>query len=208
MNTYCWHSAIQIRREGPYVNGYPLHLRQGDLDGACGQHCVLMALTLLGITSRFQVENLSKARGKTLSALWNKAERNYFAGTSGEELKETLQPFSKLIKLKLLRRSCIAHTLESLNDGGIAILKIDSPFISHWVLAIGTGGLANNIDYKPQWLLLLDPGFDAVRLSPWNAMLSIRPSTYDWHSYKTATGCQRVNIPSVLTIRKIHSVKR
>ncbi len=202
MNTYHWHPAIKVNRDGPYAHRYPLHLRQGDLDGACGQHCVLMALTLLGIVTRPQLDNLTQPRSKKLSSFWDKAEPNYFVGTGAEDLKATLHPYAKQVEYKLYRKHCIEHVINSLNGSGIAIVDIESSVLSHWVLAIGIGGLTTKNEIKPRSLLMLDPGYDPIPLTPCNAMLMTRPNVNDQYSFRTAACVQAVSIQQVLTIKR------
>lgn len=43
------HSQLGIGRQGALACGQRLLLRQGENDMACGHHCVLMALMLLGV---------------------------------------------------------------------------------------------------------------------------------------------------------------
>ena len=46
------HSQLSIGRQGALACGQRLLLRQGENDMACGHHCVLMALMLLGVVQR------------------------------------------------------------------------------------------------------------------------------------------------------------
>ncbi len=61
-----WHSKLSANMTGPLVGKDPLHLQQSDLDGACGHHCALMALMLLGLVTRNQLDG-SKRNNKALA---------------------------------------------------------------------------------------------------------------------------------------------
>ena len=50
--TFRVHPALAVCRQGPCGQRQLVHLRQSDLDGACGPHCLLMALQILGLASR------------------------------------------------------------------------------------------------------------------------------------------------------------
>lgn len=48
---------------------YPVHLRQGDLDGACAVYCVMMYLLILNVVTRRQLEDLYGKVRKNNSSL-------------------------------------------------------------------------------------------------------------------------------------------
>lgn len=49
---FVMHSQLSVGRQGALAHGDKVLLRQGESDMACGHHCVLMALMLLGVVPR------------------------------------------------------------------------------------------------------------------------------------------------------------
>lgn len=49
---FVMHSNLSVGRQGALAHGDKVLLRQGESDMACGHHCVLMALMLLGVVPR------------------------------------------------------------------------------------------------------------------------------------------------------------
>ena len=202
MNIFRWYPSIKVGPRGPMIRRSPLHLRQSDLDGACGPHCALMALMALGIVARQQVENLPNARNKSLSCLWSNTERKYFAGTNARELKSTLASYAEDIDAKIFLKNCVDHALDALSSSGMAIIGIKNGAFDHWVLAIGLGGSERKSGFTPSSFLILDPGYSPNPLSAWNATLSITRDSRERHLYKTRHGGMRVRIQDLIVIQK------
>lgn len=203
MQTYRCHPALKSSRLGPVIGNIPLHLQQGELDGACGPHCMLMALMILGVLKRTELGSLPKARSRSLSRLWWMAERNYFEGTTAAELRCMLAPYEKSIETRVLRKNQIARTIQVIDASGVAIVNIHNADFNHWVLAVGTGGHSAADDSTPRELLILDPGCSPIPLAIWNATLSTKCDGQGRYSYDTPDGRQRVYIDNVLTVRSV-----
>lgn len=203
MQTYRCHPALKSSRLGPVIGNIPLHLQQGELDGACGPHCMLMALMILGVLKRTELGSLPKARSRSLSRLWWMAERNYFAGTTAAELQCMLTPYEKSIETRVLRKNQVARTVQVIDSSGVAIINIHNANLNHWVLAVGTGGHSATEDSAPRELLILDPGYNSIPLTVWNATLSTKCDCQGRYSYETSEGRQRVYIDNVLAIKGI-----
>ena len=206
MQTYRCHPALRSSKRGPVIGQSSVHLRQSDIDGACGAHCVLMALLILGVLNRGQTREMAKARGAARS-MWHMVERSYFVGTGVGELRSMLTPYGKEIEAKVCRKNLIARILDVLADAGVAIVGIGNEHFSHWVLAVGVSvceaEAGTEADSKPARLLLLDPGHGSIPLTPWNATLSVKSGCDDRHVYETPKGRFRVDVGAVLTMRKV-----
>ncbi|BDB70465.1 hypothetical protein Cthiooxydans_28770 [Comamonas thiooxydans] len=159
------HSQLSVGRSGAMAYQNKLLLRQGENDMACGHHCVLMALMLLGQVSRDALyESDLDARLMEVSAM---GQALYFSGCSSAAIKEQFAPFSEQLLCRQLRRNVEARTVAALESDHVCLVRFTSPSYSHWVLAVGV----MYADGKPHSLLVLDPLMDGVPLTPWNALL-------------------------------------
>ena len=184
-----------------------VHLHQSDIDGACGAHCVMSALLILGVLKRQELSEISEARGPAKS-MWRVARRKYFIGAGVGELRSMLAPFDEEIEARAYRRHVMGRTLDVLADSGVAIISINNQHFNHWVLAIGVSGFKAGSDSLPSKLLILDPGHNPVPLAPWNATLSVKGGSLDRRAYEMPTGKVFVDLGSVLTIKRSTKKKR
>lgn len=209
MHIFRWHSSLKAASHGPAVRNMPIHLQQSTLDGACGPHCAYMALLLLGIIRRDDLDGLPRSRQRRLSSMWKQTERRYFVGSHAGHLQSALKPYARDLSCSIRRSNCIATILAVLDDAGVGIVQIGNDEFNHWVLAVGIGGTElnptrrGNRDFNPMQLLILDPTFAAIPLSPWNGLLSVRPGRQAHHIYDTPDGRLHVRIACVLTLRKV-----
>lgn len=137
---YRWHSKLKASIDGPAANRQLLHLKQGELDGACGTHCALMALLLFGLIKRDELEDLSRVRKKPLSKLWLRTAPFYFVGINANQLKSVFSPFDDLVSCQVLGKDLIEQTVERLKTDGVCIVAINNDDFKHWVLVVGFGG--------------------------------------------------------------------
>ena len=185
------------------VNRTPLHLRQSDLDGACGTHCTLMALMLLGVIKRDELDALPKGRSKALAKLWKQSRGTYFDGTSPKELQSLISAFNPVVTTNFIKKRDFAPLMKCINNDGVCILGIANADYSHWVMVVGYASKTDDADANASTLLILDPNVPTVPLSPWNALLSINASGKSKpvrHRYEQVAGTDKVEIDSVLAI--------
>lgn len=162
---FVMHSQLSVGRQGALAHGDKVLLRQGESDMACGHHCVLMALMLLGVVSRDALyEDEPDERLVEVCAI---GQSRYFTGCSATQLKEQFAPFAEQVHCRPLRRDLEARTIAALESDHVCLVRFTSPSYSHWVLAVGV----MYVESKPHSLLVLDPLMDSVPLTPWNALL-------------------------------------
>jgi hypothetical protein len=201
MHFYRCHPSLKATRRGPVVGLNAVHLHQSDIDGACGAHCVMSALLILGVLDRHELSEISDARGPAKS-MWRVAKRKYFVGAGMGELQSMLLPFDEEIEVRAYRKQGIVRTLDVLAEFGVAILAISNQRFSHWVLAIGVSGFKPGSDSLPSKLLILDPGHNPVPLAPWNATLKVQGGSQNRRAYEMPTSKVLVDLGSVLTIKR------
>lgn len=152
--------------------GDKVHLRQGDMDGACGPYCLVMAMLARNQLGRRQAKGLapvdSRTRyGRLMEAL-NRHETLVRVGTTGDDLLELLQVISDK-EFRVERGSgkrMVELTRRHLQENIPVVLgfhgRKDSD-IRHWGLAVGMSEDA---------FFLLDPAHDLQRGLAWNAVLT------------------------------------
>lgn len=197
------HPALKSSRRGPVVGSTPLHLRQSDLDGACGPHCMLMALMILGILKRGDLEILPKAKSRSMSQLWWATERNFFSGTTTSELHCMIEPYEKQVETRVFRRNQFERMTETIERNGIAVVCIYNDLMSHWVLAVGVGGSDYvEEDATTDNILILDPGHGSIPLAAWNATLNVRSDAQGRHIYDTRNSRSKVYVGQAIALSR------
>jgi hypothetical protein len=181
------HEGLVAGAEGPavpvglYEQPEPVHLRQGALDGACGQHCVFMALIALGLTTRDSLLTGSKRQALSgVSATKRLALNTWHEGASLYELFSLLAPIRKHVSVAASRLAdgpLIRFVLTQLAQRRFVVIGIRNRDIAlnHWVLAVGTAGMQDGANFSAQEILVLDPGQPCIPLAQWNSVLSVRP---------------------------------
>lgn len=192
-----WHHQLSVGMRGPMVGDELLHLQQSDLDGACGHHCALMALMLLGHVSRDEVDG-TKRKKKALAMLWKKASPSYFSGCLPEKLASFFKPYQDQLLCNVVSKPTNQVLRETLHADGLCIIGIQSPAVDHWTLAVGIGGHEDQPDDGK--LLLLDPGLPVIPMCPWNATLALKPTKGGWRLYETAKGCEKVRLTEAISL--------
>lgn len=133
--------------------------------------------------------------------MWKLAKHSYFVGTGIRTLKSMLEPFASKIVARIYRTNQIRKMLDALADSGVAIVGISNEDFSHWVLAVGVGGVESGDAQLPNRFLILDPQLSTIPLSAWNATLFIKSNSANQHAYDTATSRTLVYVDEVLTLK-------
>lgn len=194
-HVYRWHSSLTAGWQGPMVGEFPLHLRQSDIDGACGHHCALMALMLLGEVRRDDLEGKPK---KALASFWESSKPHYFGGTKPNKLASFFKPYRDAVTCWAAQGDLPEVIRTTLKSEGLVIVGIQNADIDHWTLAVGMGEREGGADEER--LLLLDPDLAPFPMSPWNATLTLRPSRRGWHNYETLLGRAKVRISDAVCL--------
>lgn len=194
---------LVINDEGVLVNKKDdaIHLRQGDVDGACGPYCVMMALLVIEKIGRSDIVSLNGIDYRTkVGKLFKEIhtlDPLVLSGSDVEDLQNILK-FDRNVKAEPLTatgKSLFPRVRESLDKNSPVILDVHgkaSDGFHHWVLAIG---------YSEEHLFLLDPSFSLEPSNYWNSVLSTKPqSTVYPYFYKNKISSYQVKINNILTI--------
>lgn len=153
-----------------------VHLRQGDMDGACGPYCLAMALLVLAKTDRGNLGAWANPDYRTqIGKFWKEIKALdplVINGTSSDDLLKIIRAYNGVQgdlytgsgkELCKVIRQCI-------DDGYPAIVDVKGrkqDGLNHWTLAIG---------YSDDFICLLDPGYDLPSCAFWNALLTTSPT--------------------------------
>jgi hypothetical protein len=158
----------------------PVFVQQGDLDGACGTHCLFMALMAMRVIPRAQFFRADERRmGADLRRLYRLAQSFYFSGTDSRDFKKLLGLMQPKIEYEATEATDTAaeHFIaKHLEQGRLVIVGLESAArkLNHWVLAIGQAGVERSGAFEARRFLLVDPSDDPDTLVPWNATLETR----------------------------------
>jgi len=155
----------------------PVFVQQGDLDGACGTHCLFMALMAMRVIPTAQFFRMDERRmGADLRRLYRLARTFYFSGTDSRDFRKLLRLVRPKIQFTATEATDTAaeqFIARHLECGKLVIVGIESAArkLNHWVLAIGRAGTERSGIFIPRRFLIVDPGDDPDQLVPWNATL-------------------------------------
>lgn len=194
---------LSLNNDGHLVNqiGDEIHLRQGDMDGACGPYCVVMSLLARNKARRDEFLPLNNIdyrtrAGRLLKELRSK-EPMVLSGMDETELEALYAAYNTATsRVKYGSGKELLKTASSaIRDGCPVIVCIQgrrSERLSHWTLAVGT---CNDCLY------LLDPAYDLPVGSYWNAMITLQPTSNRFgYRYVNPWYCQDIEVGTILEV--------
>ena len=167
--------AVSMRgRRGPQ----PIHLRQGQIDGACGPHCVLMALMALRVVRRGWVIDWPATAPHAVKTALRLTSKWYFSGTDVRNLAQLLKPLHRSVTTRVSKAShsaVIPFILENLAEERLVVVGVKNGAnrLDHWTLVVGVAGVQKREHFTPQHFLLLDPSEDPLPFLQWNSTLTV-----------------------------------
>lgn len=170
--------GLCLDADGKLINtdGDQVHLRQGDMDGACGPYCVAMALLVLTKTTRYELDPSYKIDYRTRAGKLLKVIHSFdpmvLCGTGAHDLCEMLsahnQAYGRIFEGS--SSQLVPKVKQAIDNGHPVILDVQSKRaegLNHWTLVVG---------YSDDYLHLLDPGYELRESNFWNATLTAKPS--------------------------------
>lgn len=197
-------SSLDLSESGILVNnrGQSVHIAQGDIDGACGPYCAIMAMTALG---RFDPQKLlavdkidyRTSAGRLLRAINESSDTLLRAGTTLQNLCDFIYT-NRVFGYDSQEgdgRELVPKARQAILNDKAVILDVvgrSSDNLNHWVVAVAT---------SEKYLFLLDPSYELPRFSFWNSILTVLPSgsTYP-HRYTTPVGSYKVKVGSMISV--------
>lgn len=185
----------------------PVHLRQGDMDGACAVYSLMMAMLTCGIINRKDAEGLyQKIDGRSsLGRLLNRLTRDEGLIRDGlylSDIYEVINHNSR--KIMGCNYSSDTNNLEDIRQ----TLENDKPVIvaatfkgnkgAHAMLIIGYESDGDCITR----LFCLDPGYQMPDCSYWNAIIHINCNSAKEYKHTYMPNATDVKITETITIFK------
>lgn len=148
---------VVLRGSSSALTDSRLFFQQGDLDGACGIYCLLMALIIRGEIARAEVPRRLRTRQTLQHAL-----EIFLQGAHAADLVElgcALSPHANLAIALGSHTAILRHAERELSEGKPVLLAVEDRAgrYSHWVLLVGVQ-YCGSPGAKPTALLALDPG--------------------------------------------------
>lgn len=182
---------LSVSPSGPITHAHPqgddlIHLRQGEMDGACGPYCVVMTLVTLGVMTHQQAKNISQADGRSRLGRFRDTLSIFgplvSGGTDDVDVGWLIDCFkaagvvAEAFEVAPRRKKTIENIAAAIDDLKIPMVSVNWDGESgHWLLVIGYQGYQEDEDGDIQitHLLCLDPASEAPRVSLWNAVIEV-----------------------------------
>ena len=204
---------FSVAPNGPVsaASGELVHLRQGDLDGACGPYCLFSALITLGLLQRDDLlENMSFWKGSSREGRLRDALKKFGVlssdGTFGWDLVELTSYYKRMGLIaqhdESSKKQVMQSVCKAVDDDELPIVGVD--WIGgggHWLLVVGYQGVKEGDHIQRTHLLCLDPWQESPKASLWNAVIEVydaeggavnkgRLSSNHWNMRGEVTKCQ------------------
>ena len=195
-----------------------VHLRQGDLDGACAVYSTMMILILIKAVNYIDVICGGKKHIKTIGKgrlvkefMETKGlhrDGNYFYDIKAQNIKTMLQrSFASFVSSEHYDYrdfDSVQFISEQILLNQPVLIKICFNANSgHALVAIG---IEYNEQNEPTKILCLDPGYAAPKFSYWNSVIDLKPDKmkgkYNFRNITETGDCQNVQLQDVLIITK------
>ncbi len=177
---------LMLSSEGPITCAFEqrqlVHVRQGDLDGACGPYCAIIALITLGIMSRTEAENMDCFDGRTREGRFRESLNDLgaliYAGTDSEFLQRIARIFAGkgLVGHEVVgtKKAIVGKLASAVDDCNIPLVSVGwGGGSGHWLTVVGYQGFESGEDFQLTHILCLDPGSEPPITSLWNAVIEV-----------------------------------
>lgn len=197
MNTIKIIEALLLNENGVQCktrngNSQNIHIRQGDLDGACAVYAAIMNLVLLGVISYKELEaegdkrfRLEKFKRELFEDKGMHRDGNHFYHEREENIKS-------IIERHYAKKVNITHVYENLVDEIHTAIENDNPVMisysysggAHALLAVG---IELDKHDHPTKLFCLDPGYPSPKFTYWNCVIDLEKSKRKKYCLQTIT---------------------
>lgn len=159
-----------------------VHVRQGELDGACGPYSLIMAMITLGVIGRQSVVNMSRWSGNTREVRFRKKLEGLGALVNGGSNCSHLADMADCFAGVGMSHETCSGTKKVILDSVLSAIEEDRvPLIGlewmggegHWLMVVGYQGFEDEDTFQLTHLLCLDPDSEAPRASLWNGVLQV-----------------------------------
>jgi hypothetical protein len=204
--------SLQSSKHGPLANvGFDrpqrVHMRQSDLDSACGQHALLMATIGMGLWTRRDLLTKRRNAATAIGKVWSVLEQWHFVGTRVEQLAESLDAVKAEVAHRVEEGSSyrVAHFVaRHALRGRFTVLRIQGAgeSLDHCVLVVGVECRHSGGRHAPVALLALDSTHERPQISVYNVRIGIAAGPRRrWAEMQCINGSTRtVSLHSALAV--------
>jgi hypothetical protein len=174
----CHVLTVKSKRQEPMK----VFFQQSELDGACGIHCLCMALVILGLAKSYALTEMSRRKNGVPADVWREFHERYFCGIEVEEFVERIRRLGLPIDVAFRTRSDASldqFAVDNLMRGelvALAFKSVNNRRTNHWALGIGCEGDQIGRESRTDTLLMLDPSATEPEFRAFNARLRLPES--------------------------------
>lgn len=192
-----------------------IHLRQGDLDGACAVYSTMMILILIGAVKykdikifgnnydkRYSVERLKKEMFEKKGL---HREGNHFFHNQYDNIKDMLKrSYSKIVITEHVdyTENNVVNVIENqISNNNPVLISIAFKGGAHALVAVG---VEYNQQNTPTKILCLDPAYATPKFTYWNSVVDLKEykGKYNYRNITETGLCQFVQLQDALIISK------
>ena len=187
-----------------------VHLRQGDLDGACAIYSTVMALIILGVLKYRDVSIGAVTKDKR--TMVERLKKRLFEeqglhrdGHEFDEIKEILQhSYSGFVSVDDPIEGPDKKIIEEINNQILAdkpvIVSYEFPGGAHALVAIGLEFDEGQV----KKILCLDPGFPSPKFTYWNSIIDLEPQKgkYKYRNIAETGEPTHIKLGNILVLSK------
>jgi hypothetical protein len=170
--------TVKSKRQEPMK----VFFQQSELDGACGIHCVSMALVILGLAKSYALTEMSRRKYGVPADVWREFSDVYFCGIEVEEFVERIRRLGLPIDVAFRTSSDASldqFAVDNLMRGelvALAFKSVNNRRTNHWALGVGCEGDQIGRESHTDTLLMLDPSAPEHSFRAFSARLRLPES--------------------------------
>lgn len=197
-------NKLAVGPSGPMnINFEPVHLMQGDMDGACGPYALMMCFLINTVVTREEATNIHNADGRSRLGKFRNRLLEFGSLCKDGTCSKNLEGLSDIFKDQLLATIIHDPQTRKLAQQCIECLDTNNPIIlginfqgggGHWLTVIGY----ESYDGYLTKLLVLDPGQPAPNQGLWNVVIEL----FD----RDANVINKGKYPSIYSVSDAHSM--
>jgi hypothetical protein len=187
--------TVKSKRQEPMK----VFFQQSELDGACGIHCLCMALVILGLAKGYALTEMSRRTHGVPAEVWREFSGLYFCGIEVEEFVERIRRLGLPIDVAFRTRSDASldqFAVDNLMHGelvALAFKSVNNRRTNHWALGVGSEGSQIGRQSRTDTLLMLDPSATSPEFRVCNASLRLPESRLRISSPKAGKTSKPIN---------------
>ncbi|RZJ34741.1 MAG: hypothetical protein EOO51_08415 [Flavobacterium sp.] len=189
-----------------------VHLRQGDLDGACAVYATVMVLIMIKALKYSEIGNLAdygdgrfalkKLKKELFELKGMHRDGNYFFHEEFDSIASMLRrSYSKYVEVEHIEKDVISVIADQIANNQPVLMSYSAKGAAHALVAIGIETDKNDDVRK---IFCLDPAYDAPKFTYWNSVIDLETfeGRYNYRNFTESGQCAFIKLEDVLIISK------